>query len=93
MTPLTGRANVVCCFKVSCDKTQSYIVETKGHLTFMVQEHLSVKSVKYAFHEYIYSCMDCHSCSLTNFYNFAHTNKDFEAKIKEALYIKYIDQN
>ena len=44
VTPLTLKANVVHCSKVSCDKTLSYIGKTKRHLSVTVKEHLSVKS-------------------------------------------------
>ena len=89
VTPLTLRANVVYCFRVSCDKTQSYIDKTKRHLALWVQEHLSGKS---AIHEHVSSCKDCHSYSINNFYTLSQANIDFVKKIKEAIYIK-IDQN
>ena len=76
--------NVVHWFKGSCDKTQSYIVWTKKHLAVRVQEHLSEKS---PIDTHTSSCKDCHSYSISNFYALALANTDFDAKIKEALYI------
>ena len=83
-TPLTLKANIVYCSKWFCDKTQSYIGKTKRHLAVKVQKHLSGKS---AIHEHISSCKDCHSYSISDFYTIYQANTDFEAKIKEALYI------
>ena len=51
----------------------------------------SWKMRKSAIHEHISSCKD--SCSISNFYTLAQAGTRFEAKIKEALYIKNIDQN
>ena len=90
MTPLSPNANVVYCFKVSCDKTQSYIGKTEGHLAMRVQEHLSGRAGKSSIHEHISSCKVCHSCSISNFHTLALANTDFEAKITEALYVKNI---
>ena len=67
-----------------CDKIQSYIGRTKRHLAVKVQEHLPGKSV---IHEHISSCKDCQSFSISNFYIISQVNSDFEAEIKEALYI------
>ena len=75
---------LVYCFKGPCDKTQFYIGKTKRHLAMRVQEHLSGKS---AIPEYISSSKDCHSCSISNFCIISQANTDFEAKIKESLYI------
>ena len=93
MNPLTPKANVIYCLKVSCDKIQSYIGRTKTHLAMRVQEHLSGKSGKSSIHEHISSCKDRHSSSISNFYTLAKANTDFEAKIKEALYMKNIHQD
>ena len=68
VTPLTPKANVIDCLKGSPDKTQSYIGKTKRHLAVRVQEHLSGKSGKSVIHEHISLCMDCHSCSISNYY-------------------------
>ena len=83
-TPLNLRAIVVYCLKGSCDKTQSYIGEIKRHVVVRVQEHLSGKS---AIREHISSCKGCHSYSISNIQNVSQANTDFEAEIKEALYI------
>ena len=64
-----------------------YIGKTKRHLVIRVQKHLSWKLGKTAIHEHISSCKDCHSCSISNFHTLAQANTEFEAKIKEALYI------
>ena len=88
VTPLNRRANVVYCLKGSCDKTQSYIDKTKGHLTVRVHEHLSGKSGKSVSHEHISSFKNCHACSISNTYILAQANTDFEAKIKVALHRK-----
>ena len=88
MTALSLRPNLVHCLKGSCDQTQSYISRTKRHLAMRIQEHLSVKSEKSAIQEHIRSCKDCHTCSISNFYALAQANTDYEAKIKEALYVK-----
>ena len=64
-----------------------YIGRTKRHVAVRVQEHLSGESGKSAIHEHLSSCKDCHSCSISNFYAISLANTDFEAKIKEALYI------
>ena len=93
VTPLALRANVVYCLKGSCDKSQSYIGKTEGHLAMRIQEHPSGKSRKYAIHEHITSCMDCHSFSISYFYILAHAYTYFEAKVKETLYIKDIHQH
>ena len=69
--------------------TQSYIGKTKRHLAVRVQEHLSGKS---AIHDHISSCKDCHSYSISNCCTISQDNTDFEAKIKEASYIKNIHQ-
>ena len=87
VTPLTLKANFVCYLKGSCDNTQSYIGMTKRHLAIKFQEHLSEKSGKSAIHDHISSCKDCHSCSIGKFYIMSQGNTDFDAKIKEALYI------
>ena len=55
-----------------------------------VEEHLSGKS---AIHEHISSCKDCHSSSISTVYAIYQANTDFDAKIKEALYIKNMHQN
>ena len=44
VNPITLRANVVHCFKGSCDKALSYICKIKSHLAVRVQEPLTVKS-------------------------------------------------
>ena len=44
VTPLTHRANVVYCPKVSYNNTQSYIGKTKIHVAVWVQEHRHGKS-------------------------------------------------
>ena len=80
-------ANVVYCFKGSCDKIHCYIGESKRHLAVRIQEHHSVKSGKPTIHENVSSCKGCHSCSISNFYYLAQANTDFEGKIKEDLYI------
>ena len=54
VTALTLRANVVYCFKGSCDKTQSCIGKTKRHLAVRFQEHLSGKSGKSAVHRHLF---------------------------------------
>ena len=76
VSPLTLRANVVYCFKGSCDKIQSYIGMTRRHLALWVQEHLSGKS---AIHEHISSCKDCHSYSINNVYTISQADTDFGA--------------
>ena len=82
------RFRVVYCFRGFCDKTQSYIGKTRRHLVVRVQEHLSGKS---AIREHISSCKDRHSCSIGNFCIKSQVNTDFEAEIKEGLYImKYM---
>ena len=53
VTPLTLKANVVYCFKGSCDRTNFYIGRTKIHLAVRVQEHLSGKSGNSAIHEHV----------------------------------------
>ena len=87
VAPLTFKANVIYCFKVSGDKTQSYIGKAQRHLAIRVEEHFSEKSEKSAIHEHISSCKDCHSFSILNFFTLAQADTDFEAKIREALYI------
>ena len=69
----------------SSDKTLSYIGRTQRHLSVMVQEHFSGRS---SIREHISSCKDCHSRSISNCYTLAQANMDFEAKIREALYMK-----
>ena len=94
VTPLILRANIIYCLKGSYDKSQSYIGKTKRHLVVRVQGHLSGQSGKSSVHEHITSCKDCHSCSIRNIHTLAHANTDFEAKIKERLYVyKNIHQN
>ena len=87
MTALTPKANVVHCFKWTSDKTQSYVGKTKRPLSVRLQEHLPGKSEKSAIRDHISSCKDSHSCSISNCYAISQANPDFEAKIKEALYI------
>ena len=58
VTPLTLKANVVYCFKGSCDETQSYIGKKKKHLAVRVEEHISGKSGISAIHEHISSCKE-----------------------------------
>ena len=61
-----------------------HIYVTKRHFAVKVQENLSGKS---AIYEHISSCKDCHSCCISNLYTSAQANTDFEAKMKETLYI------
>ena len=73
------------CFKMSCDKTQSYNGKAKSHLTLYVHEHLPEKS---AVNEHICSCEDYQSISINNFYILSQAKTYFGAKIKEALLVK-----
>ena len=62
----------------------------KKKMAVRVEEHLSGKSGKFAIHEHVSSCKDCHSCYINNIYTLAQANTDFEAKVKRSsIYKKY----